>query len=1118
MADDKIPSADMLSSVPPSVFTSGFAQQPPQFDMLASVPAVMLASIPPKAPAEMLASIPPANMLASIPPAAMLAPVLQPTSGLYPEPTPGFNSVGPELTQTDSSVEESKPRSSLTPSMASFIAPSAIREVGSALGNWTSVPELAPTTPAPTLSETTATSEPLAIPESDLRQRKIVPRVCLVKTTEEWNESGQAALHGEGGGGIAIRSNNVGKQVRNQEITGKQHQLREIRELNARITQLEDDERKRSKVEQQRFEEMKRFYEERETDNQKRFQELQQLFNQAKQKSEMELQRLQEKNLLVLTAKNKELMELEAHITTLEEESANNLKIFCDERALEQKIFRDLQHHTNHMMSHVEQGEGGMWCNILPENNNCQQLQLRIVFEDQPSFDEIVCAFCPLQMLFLACLLFLTGWLVVKLIISRKFGTEPAQQLIFIVGSGNNNSEELLMDSSITLDDIQKRQQGNSTSRAVVQIKGCDVEPGTLELLLQPVTSVDTLTSMIIAKLVIPNAFQELADVIQGGWSSPYVAGVLARCDGAWPTPSGKDFNGMAALFMFVFSEAIKAIPGGKFVHYFTPLKMTSSDKEDLPLVTEMAGANGIPVPRDSVDLDSLDLGWLPKLQAAKLSVKDFRYKYDDVRNEFVDIIEAFYLTLALALEGRVLSVPEPESPLKTSATSTVQQQPARPSKLAPKPPTIINNAPRISLQMETIQRAMAELAQEEEEEEEDLRKCKAAENTQQTTEPHSITTASAEGSTHSTTVTSTEQQPPLLEQLQPFLIQTADVDQVCSWLGSVGADDDCLKSIRVNKLRGRTLANCTKEQLCNLGFAFGDAAFVVEEVQSHLESQRQPQQISTDIEATKDMQPQLMGARSLCEMNYKCFAFIVGNEAYGQFSLRNTINDADSVSKFLRTTCRFEVVCQKNIPNLQEFATNLELFKSTLKEQKKAGNKVASVFYFAGHGRQLKGHNFLLMTATESAFTETKFDLLKYNTPMLGAVLDGIQKHSDLTIGILDACREADPNDSDEFRTRGFGPTGQRLTKEDFPAGCIVIYPTSPGKTTLYACKLPNRRNNGFFTGCFLEGATEITKNQGKVKRKAVLHPALWANEQGTNQQESFAETKCIVSRQEQT
>ncbi|KAH3732358.1 hypothetical protein Pelo_16806 [Pelomyxa schiedti] len=53
----------------------------------------------------------------------------------------------------------------------------------------------------------------------------------------------------------------------------------------------------------------------------------------------------------------------------------------------------------NHVMSHVEQGEG-TWCNILPENNNnnCKRSQIRIAFEDLPSFNEIVCGFCPLQM------------------------------------------------------------------------------------------------------------------------------------------------------------------------------------------------------------------------------------------------------------------------------------------------------------------------------------------------------------------------------------------------------------------------------------------------------------------------------------------------------------------------------------------------------------------------------------------------------------------------------------------------------------------------------------------------------------------------------------------------
>ncbi|KAH3761416.1 serine threonine protein kinase [Pelomyxa schiedti] len=220
----------------------------------------------------------------------------------------------------------------------------------------------------------------------------------------------------------------------NWEIAAEQ-QKREITELNARITQLEDENAKNLKL----------LHDERK----------------YRQNSEMELQRVQEKNVLDMTAKNNEIMELEALITTLEEESAKNLKIFCDAREFSQQRSCDLQQCMNHMMSHFEQGEG-TWCNILPENNkSCKRSQIRIAFEDFPSFEEIVCAFCPLQM-------------VAKIVISKKFGIELAQQVIFIVGPGNNNSdEELLTDSSRTLDDIQKLQQqeGSSSTNIAVQIK-----------------------------------------------------------------------------------------------------------------------------------------------------------------------------------------------------------------------------------------------------------------------------------------------------------------------------------------------------------------------------------------------------------------------------------------------------------------------------------------------------------------------------------------------------------------------------------------------------------------------------------------------------------------------
>ncbi|KAH3732360.1 Serine/threonine-protein kinase [Pelomyxa schiedti] len=230
----------------------------------------------------------------------------------------------------------------------------------------------------------------------------------------------------------------VGRQGRTSwEIEAKQ-QKNEITELKAQITQLEDEnsknlkllheERKCRQVDQERFHELQRnclcpptpplsFF----------FVFLTPVLDghQGKQNSEMELQRLQEKTVLDMTAKNKELMELEAHITTLEEESTKNLKIFCDERALEQQRFRDLQHYTTHVMSHVEQGEG-MWCNILPENSN---------------------KLCVAPVLF--------KW---------KFGVEPTQQVIFIVGS-DERSEEVLTDPFRTLEEIQQqRQQGNSVN------------------------------------------------------------------------------------------------------------------------------------------------------------------------------------------------------------------------------------------------------------------------------------------------------------------------------------------------------------------------------------------------------------------------------------------------------------------------------------------------------------------------------------------------------------------------------------------------------------------------------------------------------------------------------
>ncbi|KAH3759298.1 serine/threonine-protein kinase STY46 [Pelomyxa schiedti] len=262
----------------------------------------------------------------------------------------------------------------------------------------------------PTFPPPQQQAPPTATTTTAARNREIT-----TETQQQSEEIRELNTQLEGENAKNLKLLHDGRQLNQERFDGSTAKNHEIKELKARITQLEEENTKNLKL----------LHDERQL-NQKRFDDS--------------------------TAKIKELME---QISTLEEESAENLKIFCDERASD-------QNHTNHMMSHVEQG-GGTWCNILPENNNnnCKCLPVRIVFEDLASFDEIVCASCPLQM-------------VVKIIISRKFGVEPTQQLIFIVGSDNNSGvEELLSDPSRTLEEIHQQQQGNcsSTNRVVVSIQ-----------------------------------------------------------------------------------------------------------------------------------------------------------------------------------------------------------------------------------------------------------------------------------------------------------------------------------------------------------------------------------------------------------------------------------------------------------------------------------------------------------------------------------------------------------------------------------------------------------------------------------------------------------------------
>ncbi len=158
--------------------------------------------------------------------------------------------------------------------------------------------------------------------------------------------------------------------------------------------------------------------------------------------------------------------------------------------------------------------------------------------------------------------------------------------------------------------------------------------------------------------------------------------------------------------------------------------------------------------------------------------------------------------------------------------------------------------------------------------------------------------------------------------------------------------------------------------------------------------------------------------------------ALVIGNGSYRTAPLRNPPNDAAAMAAALRA-CGFRVTLLENATRermftaLREFGTGLQ------------GGGVG-LFYFAGHGMQVKGRNYLVPVDADVA-TE---DEVAYTTLDAEAVLAKMETaHNRLNIVILDACR----NNPFARSSRG---AQQGLAQMDAPAGTYIAFATSPGRT----------------------------------------------------------------------
>ncbi len=163
--------------------------------------------------------------------------------------------------------------------------------------------------------------------------------------------------------------------------------------------------------------------------------------------------------------------------------------------------------------------------------------------------------------------------------------------------------------------------------------------------------------------------------------------------------------------------------------------------------------------------------------------------------------------------------------------------------------------------------------------------------------------------------------------------------------------------------------------------------------------------------------------------------ALIIGNSNYAHFgNLANPGNDASDVSQALEAL-GFEVTLVMDAQERELFEA-VRAFGDALAREKGLG-----LFYYAGHGIEVGGINYLVpVDADIQAEDEVEFASIA-----LDFVLSKMETAGNSSnILILDACRDNPlPASTRSTATRG-------LTVVQAPAGSLIVYATDPGQAAL--------------------------------------------------------------------
>jgi uncharacterized caspase-like protein len=156
--------------------------------------------------------------------------------------------------------------------------------------------------------------------------------------------------------------------------------------------------------------------------------------------------------------------------------------------------------------------------------------------------------------------------------------------------------------------------------------------------------------------------------------------------------------------------------------------------------------------------------------------------------------------------------------------------------------------------------------------------------------------------------------------------------------------------------------------------------------------------------------------------------ALIIGNGAYKDSPLANPVNDARDIAVAL-SALGFAVTIRENVDQ-RSMKQAIREFGSALKPGGTA------LFFFAGHGMQVKGRNYLVPIG-EDIVAEDEVEDQSVDVNLVLEKMEAAQ--SQVNVVILDACR------NNPFQRR-FRSASRGLAPLDAAKGSLVAFATAPG------------------------------------------------------------------------